>query len=145
MARIGGVFFIAVAVVIALHAAVEPLYHASTDAQPYSPAWDVLDPLMVVTVVFGTVLAWRRKRGVDGAGDAPVTREYLTANVLFYGFLFIAVLLLRNWFDQLSPAFSGVGPDTVNAAWLVVDAVLPLLSGATGVALLRDAPGAADG
>ena len=138
-ARIGGVFFIAVAVAVAVHTVVEPLYHVSAEGQPYSPVWDVLDPLMVVAVALGTLLAWRRKRAVDLDGDGPVTREFLAANALFFGFLFIGILLLWSWFNLLSPGFTGAGPETASLVWLVIDAGLPLLCGATGVGLLRRA------
>ena len=139
-ARIGGVFFIAVAVVIAVHTVVEPLYHVSAEGQPYSPVWEVvLDPLMVVAVALGALLAWRRKRAVDLEGDGPVTREFLAANALFFGFLFVGVLLLWSWFNLLSPGYTAAGPETASLVWMVIDAGLPLLCGATGVALLRDA------
>ncbi len=141
-ARIGGVFFIAVAVVIAVHTVVEPLYHVSAEGQPYSPVWEVLDPLMVVAVALGALLAWRRKRAVDLEGDGPVTREFLAANALFFGFLFVGVLLLWSWFNLLSPGYTAAGPETASLVWMVIDAGLPLLCGATGVALLR---GAGDG
>ena len=128
MARIGGVLFIAVAVVIAVHTVVEPLYHVSTEGQPYSPVWDLLDPLMVVTVALGALLAWRRKRAVDQEADGPVTREFLAANVLFFGFLFVGFLLLWSWFNLLSPGYTAAGPETASLVWMVIDAGLPLLS-----------------
>lgn len=127
----------AMAVVVAVHTVLEPVYYVSTDAQPYSPVWEILDPLMVVAVALGTVLAWRRKAAADRDAGGPVTREYLAANVLFFGFLFVAVVLLRNWLDQISPAFTAVGLDAVNVMWVVVDATLLLLYGAAGVGLLR--------
>ena len=119
------------------------MYHVSTEGQPYSPVWDLLDPLMVFTVALGALLAWRRKRAVDLEGDGPVTREFLAANALFFGFLFVGILLLWSWFNLLSPGYTAAGPETASLVWMVIDAGLPLLSGATGVALLRN-PGPAD-
>lgn len=136
--RIGGVFLLAVAVVIAVHTVVEPLYHVSAEGQPYSPFWEVLDPIMVVAVALGTVVAWQRKRRVDEEGDdAPVTRAFLVANALFFGFLFIGILLLWSWFNLLTPGYTAAGPETASMVWLIIDAGLPLLCGATGVGLLR--------
>ena len=136
--RIGGVFLLAVAVVVAVHTVVEPLYHVSAEGQPYSPVWEVLDPIMVVAVALGTVVAWQRKRRVDEEGDdATVTRAFLAANALFFGFLFIDILLLWSWFNLLSPGFTGAGPEAASVIWMIIDAGLPLLCGATGVGLLR--------
>ena len=138
--RIGGVFFLAVAVVVAVHTVVEPLYHVSAEGQPYSPVWEVLDPIMVVAVALGTVVAWQRKRRVDEEGDdAPVTRAFLAANALFFGFLFIGILLLWSWFNLLNPGFTGAGPEAASVVWMAIDAGLPLLCGGTGVGLLRRA------
>ena len=44
---------------------------------------------------------------------------------------------LWNWFNQLSPGFTAIGADTVTLVWILVDAVLPLLSVAMGMFLLR--------
>ncbi len=137
MQKVGGFFFIAVAVVVAVHTVVEPFYHVSTDDQPYSPVWDILDPLMVVAVALGAALAWRRKAAVDRDAAGPVTREYLAANVLFFGFVSVGIVLLHSWFGLLSPAFTAVGPDAASVMWIFTDAALPLLCGATGAELLR--------
>ena len=76
---------------------------------------------------------------MDLEGDGPVTREFLAANALFFGFLFVGVLLLWSWFNLLSPGYTAAGPETASLVWMVIDAGLPVLCGATGVALLRDA------
>ena len=136
--RIGGIYLIAVAVAVAVPAVVEPLYHVTTAAAPYSPIWSILNPLMTVAIVLGLAVAWRCKREVDQEGDdAPVSRAFLIANALFYGLLFCAILYLWNWFNLLSPAFTTIAPATASLVWIIVDAALPLLWGAAGVALLR--------
>lgn len=136
--RISGVILVAMAFVVAVHTVVEPLYHGSTTAQPYSPVWDTLNPLMALTIALGLIFSCIRKRSVDGeGGGAPVTREFLAANFLFFGFLFVGILFLWNWFNLLSPTFAAIGSETVSLVWIIVDATLPLLSGAMGVFLLR--------
>ena len=138
MNRIGGFYLIAVAVVVAVHTVVEPLYHVSVDGQPYSPLWSVLNPLMALAIVLGVAAAWRCKRAVAGeAEDAPVSRSFLIANTLFFGLLFFGILYFWNWFNLLSPGFTAIPPETVTLVWIIVDAALPLLWGATGVALVR--------
>ena len=42
MKRICGVVLVVMAVVVAGHAIVEPLYYTSTEESPYSPVWGVL-------------------------------------------------------------------------------------------------------
>ena len=66
-----------------------------------------------------------------------MTREYLTANTLFYGFLFVSILFFWNWFNLRSPAFTAIGDDAVSLVWIVIDALLPLVTGAMGVHLAR--------
>ena len=135
--QIVGVVLIVVGVVVAVHAVVEPLYHVSTEASPDSLIWSIIDPFMALAVVLGVIFGYIRKRGVDHDGGAPITREYLAANTLFYGFLFVGILFFWNWFNLLSPAYTAVGPETVSLVWGFKNAALPLLSGAMGLSLLR--------
>ena len=135
--QIVGVVLIVVGVVVAVHAVVEPLYYVSTEASPDSLIWSIIDPFMALAVVLGVIFGYIRKRGVDHDGGAPITREYLAANTLFYGFLFVGILFFWNWFNLLSPAYTAVGPETVSLVWGFKNAALPLLSGAMGLSLLR--------
>ena len=135
--RILGWALIAMAATVAFHTVVEPLYHVSEPGQPYSPFWETLDPLMVLAWVAGTVFAYLRKRAVDREGGEAVTREYLAANVLFYGFLGVGILLLWSYFSLLNPNYAPTGPDAITVIWMLIDATLPLLLGAAGANLLR--------
>jgi hypothetical protein len=135
--RIAGVVLVVTAVAVAIHTVVEPLYHASTEAAAYSPFWNVLDVLMAVTIVVALVFAYLRKRAAGGDGGSAVTREYLVANTLFYGLLFVAVMFYWSYFNLLSPAYTAVPEAAVSLAWIIIDAALPLLFGALGVSLVR--------
>ncbi len=136
--RISGLFLLVIAAVVAVHTIVEPLYHTSREAQMTAPLWVVLDPLMVLAVVLGVVFGCIRKKAVDSEeGNGAITREFLAANTLFYGFLSVGILLLWNWFNELSPAFTAAGGDTTALVWILVDTALPLLSGTMGIFLLR--------
>ncbi len=135
--RIVGAGLIVIGVAVAVHTIVEPLYYASTDASPYSPIWNIINPFMALAVVLGVRFGYIRKRAADHEGVAPITREYLAANTLFYGFLFVGILFFWNWFNFRSPDFTGVGPETVSLVWGFIDAALPLLSCAMGIYLLR--------
>ena len=136
--RMSGLFLLVIAAAVAVHVIVEPLYHTSSETQMYSPLWVVLDPLMVLAVVLGVIFGCIRKRAVDSEeGSGAVTREFLAANTLFYGFLSVGILLLWNWFNELSPAFTAAGGDTTALVWILINTALPLLSGTMGIFLLR--------
>ena len=135
--RISGVVLVTMAVVVAVHTVVEPLYHTSTEESPYSPLWAVLGWLMFVPLVLGIAFGRLRKRDAERAatGDS-LTRAVLAANVQFYGGLFFGIMFSWNWFNQLSPGFTAVGGDTVSFVWILLDAGLPLLWAEMGVHLL---------
>ena len=133
-----GVVLIVIGAVVAVHMVVEPLYHASSKASPYSPIWSIINPFMALAVVLGVIFGYIRKRDVDHeGGGAPISREFLSANTLFYGFLFVGILFFSNWFNLLSPDFTAVGTDAVSLVWAFIDAALPLLSGVMGLSLLK--------
>ena len=134
MKRICGVILVVMAVVVAVHTVVEPLY-ASTEESPYSPAWAVLGWAMMLPLALGVWFGHVRKKAADSGG--AVTREFLAANVHFYGGLFFGIIFLFNWFNQITPTFTAVGNDTVSLVWIVLDAGLPLLWGTMGMFLLR--------
>ena len=76
--RIVGVVLVAIGVAVAVHTIVEPLYHVSSEAHPYSPLWTILDPLMGLAIVLGLIVGYPRMRRASSAGpDAPVTWERL--------------------------------------------------------------------
>jgi len=135
--KIIGILLIVVAAAVAIHTVVEPLYHASTEAQPYAPLWSVLDPIMAVAIVLTVIFGYIRKRDACNKGGTTVTREWLSANVVFYGIIFIGIMFFWNWFNLLMPAFTAVGTDAVSVAWIIIDAALPLLLSAMGMSMMR--------
>jgi hypothetical protein len=66
-------------------------------------------------------------------------QEFLAANTQFYGFMFVAIIFLWNWFgiSKVGSDFTAVGNDPRTMVWIIFDAILPLLNGAMGVHLLR--------
>ena len=133
-----GVVLIVIGAVVAVHMIAQPLYDASSEASPHNPIWSIINPFMALAVVLGVIFGYIRKRGVDHeGGGAPITREFLSANTLFYGFLFVGILFFWNWFSSLSPDFTAVGTDAVSLVWAFIDAALPLLAGVMGLSLLK--------
>ena len=135
--KIIGILLIITAAAVAIHTVIEPLYHTTSDAQPYAPLWDILDPIMAIAIVLTIVFGFIRKRSACNAAGTSVTREFLSSNVVFYGIVFIGIMFFWNWFNLLRPAFNAVGADTVSLAWIIIDATLPLLLGAMGMHLFK--------
>ena len=135
--KIIGILLIVAAAAVAIHTVAEPLYHASTDAQPYAPLWNILDPIMAVSIVLTLIFGYIRKRDACNEAGTTVTREWISANVVFHGIIFIGIMFFWNYFNLLSPAFTAVGADAVSLAWIIIDAALPLLLGAMGMHLFK--------
>ena len=134
--RVIGVVLILIAAIVAIHTIIEPLYHTSSDAQPYSSAWDWINWLSAISIILGLIFGYIR---MSRAGDGSSAQEFVAANTLFYGFLFAAILFFWNWFgiSGVGQDFTAVSADTRGLVWIIFDALHPLLSGAMGAHLLR--------
>lgn len=133
-----GLFLVAVGIVVAVHTIIEPLYHVSSEANPYSPVWSFINPLTALAVILGVIFSCLRTRAIARkGGGAPISRAYLAANVQLYGFLFVGILFFWNWFNLLSPGFTAIGADTASLLWAFIDVALPLLSVPMGLGLAR--------
>ena len=64
--KICGLYLIAVAILAAVHAVVEPLYHVAGPGQPYSPFWTIVNPLTALAIVLGVMFGYLRKQGAAG-------------------------------------------------------------------------------
>ena len=134
--RVIGVVLILIAAIVAIHTVIEPVYHTSSDAQPYSSAWDWINWLSAISLILGLIFGYIR---MSRAGDGSSVQEFVAANTLFYGFLFTAILFFWNWFgiSSIGQDFTAVSADTRGLVWILFDALHPLLSGAMGAHLLR--------
>ena len=134
--RVIGVVLILIAAIVAIHTVIEPIYHTSTETQPYSSAWNWINWLSVISIILGLIFGYIRMSRAGESGSGP---EFIAANALFYGFLFTAILFFWNWFGIQSFAkdFTAVSADTRGLVWIIFDALHPLLSGAMGAHLLR--------
>ena len=137
--RIAGVVLIIAAVVLAVHTVVEPLYFdSSTTGSGYNESvWALINSLSAFAVVLGVAFGYARIRKSGDEGGAAVTREFLAANVQFFGVLFLGLLFFFNWFNLLSTDFNAVGPDAVGLVWIAIDAGLPLIWFPMGLHLLK--------
>ena len=136
--RLSGIVLIVTGIVVAVHTVVEPLYHVSTADSPYSPLWTYINWLMLLSIALGVFYSYIRTKDAGGAGgDGPVTREYLVACIQLYGFLFVGIVFLWNWFQLFSPEYTAIGADAGSIVWIFIDAALPLLTVPLGLYLWR--------
>ena len=136
--KLAGAYLIVVAVVVAVFFIINTVIAESFDFDVLS-VWYVLDVLMLIGLVVGLIYNFAAKRAEKGPEPgAPVTRQYLEVNVLFYATAAITVLFLHNWISLLalgSDASLGTGSDLNHQTWViwaVVDTFLPITLGVTG-------------
>lgn len=135
--KVIGVFLILVAAVVAIHTVLEPLYYTSTDEHPYNDSvWLYINILAAISLVLGIIISFVRKNSIS---ENSSVQEYITANTLFYGFMFAAIFFFWNWFGLINPGqdYTPTKSDTGAMVWIIFDAILPLLNGALGMHLLR--------
>ena len=136
--KVIGIFLVLAGFAVAVHLIVEPLYYTSTDSAPSSPLWQAFHPVVIAIVVLLLVFGYMRKRDVEhGWEGAVVSREFLSANVIFYASLVVGILYFWNWFNDINPAFTAIGGDVITVTWTIVGVALPPLAAATGVSLMK--------
>ncbi len=137
--KVIGVVLIIIAAIVAIHTVIEPLYHTSTEDNPYNHSvWAYINVLSAISIVLGVIFSYARMSRI---GENSSVQEFIAANTLFYGFMFAAILFFWNWFGiRNADSFTAVGAETRSMVWIIVDALLPLLNGALGAHLLRSSP-----
>lgn len=134
--RVIGVVLIVIALIVAIQTIIEPIYHTSTDDSPYSSAWDIINWLSAISIILGLIFGYIR---LSGVGADSSVQEFIAANTLFYGFIFVAIIFFWNWFGIMGFAsdFTAVSHGTRGLVWILFDAILPPLNIAMGISLLR--------
>ena len=99
--------------------------------------WHVLDVLMVIGLALALIFNYARKREECGRDpEGPVNRRYSEANAAFYLSLGVTILFLHNWFSLLALGEQNLNEtDTAWVIWAVVDVMLPITLGVTGIRL----------
>ena len=136
--KVIGVVLIIIAAIVAIHTVIEPLYHTSTQENPYnSSVWAYINVLSAISVVLGVIFSYSRMSRI---GENSSVQEFIAANTLFYGFMLVAILFFWNWFGIINPGQDFTPTQTVTGSmvWIIFDAILPLLNGALGAHLLRN-------
>ena len=131
-------------VAVALQFVLGPLYSHIGNAE--LAVWYYLDMLMAVSILVTAAVQLQRKRAADRTRGDSLQRERFEANVMFYLALIVALWFFRNWFDFLSS--DPIGNQSASSAviWMILDPLLVILVGLTGIRLWRSsAPSAHQG
>ena len=129
--RAAAAYLVLVAVTVAVHFIITPLYHPGGDA-PFE-LWTVHNWFMAVGIVITLAASYVAKRHVDGDGSADL-KSSLEANAVFYLTAVVFMLFFWNWFSALSPNNL---PD--GQYWVVIDTLMPIVMGVTGCRMWRNA------
>ena len=129
--RAAAAYLVLVAVTVAVHFIITPLYHPGGDV-PYE-AWTVHNWFMTVGIVITLAASYVAKRRIDGDSSADLKR-YFEANIVFYATAVVFMLYFWNWFSALSPNNL---PD--GQYWVVIDTLMPIVMGVTGCRMWRNA------
>ena len=141
--RPAGVYLIAVSLAVGVFFIISSFFEAN-DTFDVQSVWSVLDVLMAVGLAIGLTLLYMDKmeeRGQHAAGQGDI-RRYIAINATFYVTAAIAILFLHNWLNLLANGAEALsGNTTYGVIWVVVDTVLPLVLGVTGLRQLRGVAG----
>ena len=134
--RVIGIVLIVIAVIVAIQTIIEPIYHTSTDDSPYSSAWDYINWLSAISIILGLIFSCIHMSHIS---ENSSVQEFIGANSLFYGFIFVAIIFFWNWFGimEIASDFTAVSHGTRGLVWILFDAILPPLNIAMGISLLR--------
>lgn len=115
-----------------------PLFHDGSDSYPY---WEALNYFMAFSVFVALLVNAVGKRAYDRAnpGDGPITRRWLTANLLFFASLVLAAWFYWNWFFQFFPENEPGAAEIHLEMWTLINPLFYLTCGVTGYRMLSGA------
>ncbi len=133
-----GAVLLATAVAAWLLWVITPLIHDGSDSYPY---WEALNYFMAFSVLVALAANAAVKRAFDRANssDGPVTRRWLTVNLLFFASLVLAAWFYWNWFFSFFPESEPGAADIHLEMWTLINPLFYLTCGVTGYRLLRGA------
>ena len=123
------------AIAVSLQFVLGPLYSGIGQAE--LAVWYYLDMLMAFSIAATVLVQLQRKRAADRIRGDSLNRERLEANVMFFLALLVALWFFRNWFDFLSSNPIGDQSVATIVIWYILDPLLVILVGLTGIRLWR--------
>ncbi len=96
--RILALFLVAMAVAVALHLILTPVYH---DGSPDYPVWKIMNWFMAAAVLVALIANIMRRRSLNS--ETTSVLDYLRASVTYYGAIALTILFFWGWFWTLNP------------------------------------------
>ena len=129
-------FLIITGTVVFLHTIVEPVYFTTTEEQPASPLWKIIEIHAAIALGIGIIYSILLVRNCN---KNMALFERLQSNLYLSGFLFCSVIFFRVWFAGVlfRDTFKTMSPDVLMLGWLIFDSTMPILSISLGLHLLR--------
>ncbi len=136
--RVLGAAFIAVGLAVGGYFLVFELYAGQGNAGDAFDIWRVLDWIMAVAVVLLALVTYALRRALPADADH---REWLAANVRFFGSLALLFLFFNVWFAGRwgTAAAEGGGGAHIAIEWIATDITLAILTVNVGLRLWRKA------
>ena len=124
--RVTSAYLFLVALAVAVQFNIWTVYAQASDRANDTAVtiWNVLGWCQLAGLVIALVTTFKAKRHHDTGAGAP-TRQWLAANLLFYGALVLTLAFLPNWLA----ARWGDPPDesTFWSVWYVIDTLVPVV------------------
>ena len=136
--KLAGAYLVLLAIVVAVFFIVNNFL---VDALDVMQVWLVLDVFMLIGLAIGLIYNYGRKRTADGGNEGDgVSRGYFEANTAFFVTAGVSILFLHNWFALLANGSDYLdGNHQSWIIWAVVDTMLPIILGATGCHMWKNA------
>ena len=131
LVRAVAAYLVLMGAVIAVNFVLTPVYHPGGD-EPFT-VWETINWFMAAAIVLTLVFSYTYKRRIDKDESADVKR-FIEANTVFHVTIVVFLLFFFNWFSNLSPNNE---PD--GQVWTIVDTVMPIVLGVTGIRMWRSA------
>lgn len=128
-----------VGALLLIAAAIVAIYFVVAELNVLPSLWNALNYPMALAILLGVLFTQIRKRKLEADGlDRILTRPYIEANILAYGFITISLLFFWNWFHELVES-DAEGSTLRSLVWVVINVAFPMLTASLGVRLLRGA------
>ena len=121
--RFLSVYLALTGIAVAVHFMIYPLYaydDSGESGEGELAVWLVFDWFMAAGLFLMLITTLAAKRAANTDHDA-VTREWLVANLMFYGTVILALAFVPNWFAV------AWGHGTNWTVWHIIDTVLPVM------------------